>query len=500
MASQAPVIDEAAAEETLLRWRNDPVTYAKERLGVKLLAPHEEVMLRLLPASILDRKPLVVPSAHAMGKDFTIDGIGSLWFAECFGPCKVIMTGPTDRQVKEIMWSELERSYNNRTIKDNFGRLISCKLDLAEDWFVLAFTTKETGEGAGKFQGLHSPRVMIIVSEAQKVDEQIYDQIDGLTTSGTVLQVYLGNPTRSTGRFAKMVRNTTDNRVIHLDAYQSPNVISGFEQIQGMVSKAWVEDKEKRWNADRTGNDPRYRSKVRGLLPLSSLNTVISEDLYCKCINKTIIQGVSRGVISVDPARFGDDDMVISVFESGRLIDEKVIPKCDAVVGAGEVVIMQKKHFPQGQIAIVFDCDGLGGPFLDIAKKMLPDNLDIVWLEYKGSNTKRDEIDPQYQNMRAQAHFFAKEQMEAGLVCLDENEEAKEDMTEAEYFVNLHGKIQIEEKEDIKERLGRSPGRGDARVMGIWAHQFAPVIKAKDMYTRQRQSSMVPNCSSAMGA
>jgi hypothetical protein len=192
--------------------------------------------------------------------------------------------------------------------------------------------------------------------------------------------------------------------------------------------------------------------------------------------------------------------MVISVFESGRLIDEKVIPKCDAVVGAGEVVILQKKHFPQGQIAIVFDCDGLGGPFLDIAKKMLPDNLEITWLEYKGSNTKREDIDPQYQNMRAQAHFYAKEQMEAGLVCLDENEEAKEDMTEAEYFVNLHGKIQIEEKEDIKERLGRSPGRGDARVMGIWAHQFAPIIKAKDMYTRQRQSSMVPNCSSAMGA
>jgi hypothetical protein len=73
-------------------------------------------------------------------------------------------------------------------------------------------------------------------------------------------------------------------------------------------------------------------------------------------------------------------------------------------------------------------------------------------------------------------------------------------MTEAEYFVNLHGKIQIEEKEDIKERLGRSPGRGDARVMGIWAHQFAPIIKAKDMYNRQKAGSMVPSYASAMGA
>ena len=500
MAAQAPQTEQEKAEETILRWRNDPVLYAEERLGKTLLAEHEKELLRALPKSAIDRKPLVVPSAHAMGKDFTIDGIGALWFVECWGPCKVIMTGPTDRQVKEIMWSELEKSYNNRTVKDVFGRLITCKLEIAEDWFVLGFTTKETGEGAGKFQGLHAPLIMIIVSEAQKVEEQIYDQIDGLTTSGTVLQVYLGNPTRTTGRFAKMIKNTTENRVLHLDAYQSPNVIAGYEMIPGMVSKAWVEDKEKKWNADRTGTDPRYRSKVRGLLPLTSLNTVISDALYDKCISKTIIQAVKHGVIAVDPARFGDDDMVISVFDSGRLIDEKAIPKCDAVVGAGEVMIMQKKHFPQGQIAMIFDCDGLGGPFLDIAKKMLPDNMDITWIEYKGSLTDHAVIDPQYQNLRAQAHFFAKEQMEAGLVSFDENEEAKEDMTEAEYFVNLRGKIQIEEKEDIKERLGRSPGRGDARVMGIWGLQFASVVKPKDMYNQQRKSSMVPTRYSAWSA
>ena len=189
--------------------------------------------------------------------------------------------------------------------------------------------------------------------------------------------------------------------------------------------------------------------------------------------------------------------MVISVYESGRLIDEKAIPKCDAVAGAGEVVMMQKKHFPEGQIAVAFDCDGLGGPFLDIAKKMTPDELGVIWVEFHGCST---DCDPQYQNQRAEAHYFMAEQMKEGQVCLDENEEAKEDMTEVEAWTNLRGKIQIEDKDDIKARLGRSPNKGDSRILGIWASKFAPIIKAKDMYSRPGRSTMVPSTHSAMGA
>lgn len=504
-ASQAIQINaksEALREEKIIRWRNDPVLYCVERLGIQNIPqiPHECRMLRALPESILDRKPIVVPSGHAMGKDYTISGCASLWFAECFGPCKVIMTGPTDRQVREIMWAELERAYNNRTIKDAFGRLINCKLDLREDWFILAFTTKESGDSAGKFQGAHSPKIMIIGSEAQAIDDKIYDQIDGLTTSGSVLQVYLGNPLRTTGRFAKMIRDTTRNRVIHLDCYESPNVISGRDLIPGMVSKAWVDEKEALWNADKSGMDPRYRAKVRGLLPTTSVNTVIAEDLYDKCQERTIFPSAMRGSIGVDPARFGDDDMVISAYESGRLLERKIIPKCDAVQGSGEIVLMQKKHFPDGQIAIVVDCDGLGGPYLDYAKKMIPDQLEITWVEFHGSCADREMVSQEYHNHRAEAAFWIKSQMEDGMVSLDRDEFAKEEALAEQYFVNQRGKIQLEDKDEIKERIGRSPGRWDADKLAIWGFKYAPLIKKKDMYSRKRNSGMLPVYETAMGA
>lgn len=494
---------EEEIEQRIIRWRLDPVLYFEERLGVTNLADHEKEILRALPVCIVDRRPLVVPSGHAMGKDFTISGGATLWFAECFGPCKVIMTGPTDRQVKEIMWSELERHYNNRPHKDAFGRIITCKLELAEDWFILAFTTKETGQSAGKFQGAHSPRIMVVVSEAQAVDDKIYEQIDGITTSGMVLECYLGNPLRTTGRFAKMIDNTTSNKVINLDCLKSPNYIAKREVVPGLCSYAWIEKKRLEWNADGSEKDPRWLARVRGKKPKTSIDTVLSEQLYDKCVGRQIYGQVRRGAIGVDPARFGDDDMVIKAMESGVIIDTKILPKCDAVAGGAEIVAMQKKHFPDGQISIVVDCDGLGGPYLDIAKNLIPEQLEVTFVEFHGSCSDLEIVDKDYANHRAECAFFAKKKMEEGLVSLDQDEAQKEEATQTQYFVNGKGKIQIEAKEDLKdeERLGRSPDRWNATELAIWGlFKYSPVIKQRDMWAARKSSSMVPNCSSAMGA
>jgi hypothetical protein len=91
--------------------------------------------------------------------------------------------------------------------------------------------------------------------------------------------------------------------------------------------------------------------------------------------------------------------------------------------------------------------------------------------------------------------------MEAGLVSLDGDELAKEEALAEQYFVNQRGKIQLEDKDDIKERIGRSPGRWDADKLALWGFKYAPIIKKKDMYsTRKRSSGMLPAYESAMGA
>ena len=54
----------------------------------------------------------------------------------------------------------------------------------------------------------------------------------------------------------------------------------------------------------------------------------------------------------------------------------------------------------------------------------------------------------------------------------EQDKELIDDLMEEEYFENKRGVIQIEPKEDLKERLERSPGLGDAYKMLQWAfHQ-----------------------------
>ena len=231
--------------------------------------------------SIKERKPIVIGSGHALSKDFLNSGCLPLWFMNGWGPtCKVAMTAPTDRQVKKVMWAELSERYNNSVLKDNFGRLLVCNLQVSENWFVLAFTTKETGGSVGKFQGFHTPAICVIISEAQAVSDSIYEQVDGILTSEVQLYVVLGNPVRTTGNYVRMLRDKKRNIVLNLSCLDSPNVLAGEEVIPGMCVRKWVEDKRDRWDANGSGKDPRWQGRVLGLVPSTSIDNIISQDLY----------------------------------------------------------------------------------------------------------------------------------------------------------------------------------------------------------------------------
>lgn len=71
--------------------------------------------------------------------------------------------------------------------------------------------------------------------------------------------------------------------------------------------------------------------------------------------------------------------------------------------------------------------------------------------------------DPQMLNKRGEMFNSAKTWLKLG-GALDDQETA-DDLSAAEYKVRVDGKIVIEAKEDIKDRLGRSPGKGDALLL-----------------------------------
>jgi hypothetical protein len=500
---QAPII--AAREEKLQAWREDPVLYFEQRLGISpdRMDEHEKAMLRALPEAILQKKPIVVTSANAMGKDWTISGRASLWFFECFGPCKVIMTATGERQVLDVMWSEMKAAYNSRPDLDEMGKMVSGKLEAGDNWFISAFTTREQKDQPGKFQGAHSPRLMVIVSEAQGVEDIIFEQIESLTMADVCLAIYLGNPLTNVGRFAKMIDDPENNIIIRLNAYDCVNVKEKKVILPGLVTWDWVQDKEKRWNADGSGRDPRYMARVLGLKPTSSINSVISKDLYTRCVRRPLSWWSDRrGSIGVDPALTGVDDMVLYAMESGKFLDKLVIPNCEAPEACAKIAAFQKKNFPEDICTVTIDCDGLGAPIAQFYRKMKPNTVELI--EFKGSCSDHKVIGEEYLNHRSEASFYAKQRMLDGHISLPEDEQCEEEATTELYFTNRkNGRLQIEDKVDIKSRLGRSPNTWDAAKLAIWGFKTAKAIKRKDSWRADANggSSIVPDgATSFMGA
>ena len=65
-----------------------------------------------------------------------------------------------------------------------------------------------------------------------------------------------------------------------------------------------------------------------------------------------------------------------------------------------------------------------------------------------------------------------------------DDQETADDLSAAEYKVRVDGKIVIEPKEDIKERLGRSPGKGDALLL-TFAFQVSKRINIPGQQSQQ---------------
>ena len=461
-------------------------------LGISRLSEGQEQILKAIPRAIKEYKPIVIPSGNAQGKDFLASCIAP-WFSSCYSPSKTIITAPTDRQVKEIMWSELETRYNKAIIRLP-GRVLTCKVDIAPDWFIIGFTTKETGQMTGKAQGFHSRHVCVIASEAQAIQDNIFEQLDSILNAEVNLFIMIGNPLRTTGKFARAIDDTTNNIVINLDCLDSPNYLYKRTMIPGMASYDWIEKKRKEWNPEGTEDHPLWLARVRGKKPKTSIDTIFSHELVEQGVKQIPRVSERKIVVSNDPARFGDDECVTYGGISGRIAKTDILPQSSGPTVCSHVLQVTKE---MGANHIIMEVDGLGGPIADFVDKIKPSGVTLQTIYMNGK--PEDEL--QYQNARAEMYFYAKHQVEKGKVQIPNDEYLKQELEEVKYFYNVKGKIQLEDKEDLKERIGRSPNRADAWVLNIWGQKDSVVVRNKDAWDDEVDTGeVISRVTSAMSA
>lgn len=187
---------------------------------------------------------------------------------------------------------------------------------------------------------------------------------------------------------------------------------------------------------------------------------IIIKDIWIRHANNVHISYVGRPikVISCDVARFGDDRTVAYYMEGTDIKDEMVFGQKDTMYTAGKLHIWARDKEPD---LIGIDTIGLGAGVADRLREMGDNVLDI-----NTSEKAEDEI--KFKNLRAEMWWnVGRRFAEKDIKLTWQDEELRRELSAVSYLIH-NGKIKIEPKDKIKERLGRSPDKADAYIMGLY--------------------------------
>lgn len=158
-------------------------------------------------------------------------------------------------------------------------------------------------------------------------------------------------------------------------------------------------------------------------------------------------------ILGVDVARFGDDATVITARQGLWCKGQKVYKGLDTMQAADRVIDAIRTHKPA---AVFIDVGAMGAGVIDRLRQL---RYQVTEVNFAGQAT-----DERYANKRAEMYFKLKEWMEGGGAIPDEPT-LKSELSVVEYKFTPAGKIILEAKGKIKEKIGKSPDLADSLAL-----------------------------------
>ena len=450
-------------------YAEDPIGFIRDVLGADPWARQIEII-----EAVRDCSLVAVRSCNSAGKDWTAAQI-ALWWVYCRNGL-VLLTGPTERQVRVIVMGEVARAFARAG--DLPGELFASALRLSRNGTtgILAFTSTE----ASKLTGFHAPRVLAILTEAQAVEDFAWEGLMACATGAEDRLLAVGNPMDPQGRFFRASRSPTW-RAIGISAEEHPNIIKGETVIPGGVTREWVD----RMASEFGRGSNTYTSRVLGEFPDQG-----DEGLFARSKLDAAVRlgGVSQSqamddglVIAVDPARFGPDATAIAVTR-GMVVTEleawagavDLMTTADRVCAVLNRLNVRRADSKGVAAKVVVDSVGLGAGLADYLRR-----LGYYVIDFNGGERARQH--ERFLNRRAETYWYMREQIEAGHVGLPSDDYLIDELLSVRWRSTPDGKIRIEPKDEIKGRLGRSPDRADAVTMALGLKSYAPPAISREV-------------------
>ena len=447
-----------------------PVEFAQDVLKVKLWSKQEEVL-----SALVEHPRVAVKSGNGLGKGFCAS-VAILWFLYYHDPAIVLSTAPTFRQVRHVLWRQVRRLH--RRASDVLGgKMLDTRWELAEDRYAMGLSA----DSGDQFQGFHSDNMLIVVDEAEGVDDDIYEAIEAVMTAADPRLLLIGNPTTVTGAFRRAFYQERHlYHTITISALESPNVVAGKVVIPGLTSGQWVEEHRETWGED----NPIYRARVLGefpdqaedtLIKLSDIETASRREPMAGVPEADVLdsgesasagtEGAQDVVLAVDVARFGSDRSVILRRRGDQVEEIRTFHKLDTMQLVGWVVSAIKDSQP----AMVYvDEIGVGAGVVDRLREQ--------GHRVKGINVaRRAQQEALFANLRAQGYWQLRERFASGTISIPVDNQLMGELAALRYSYDSQGRILLESKESMRQRGLPSPDKADALMLAY----LEPVSKVR---------------------
>lgn len=480
---QSAVTATALAKQ--LKWQRDPLSYFQERLNV----PRETIDWGLLPEykshkwdgderpykrlldAIVSWRWVAVESGVSVGKTF-LGACLLLYFLENFKGGRVVTIAPKQDQLELHIWAEVNKLYPRFAR----GELQTLKLRMepgndlwAAHGFVAGVSASEAAMSATKAQGFHSENQLIIFEETPGIHEAVMAAFENTATAPHNILVAFGNPNSQTDTLHRF-GSRQDVELIRISGFDHPNVvlknpmfIPGAQTEQGL---------ERLLTKYRREDHPMYLSRAKGISPMQGVDSLIRWEWCLAAMQRgTGIEG--PWALGVDVANSEEGDKAAIARGHGTALEEVLSFPCPNSNMLGGDVRRLMGQYGIRQEFVGVDSVGVGAGTVNELKRL---GAQIQKLGGGDKPVDRWEaggikLEERFVNLRSQMWWQMAEDLQNGeqtRVVLPDDEELFVDLTTPRFATNKKGLIEVESKDMLKKRLGRSPDKGDACVYWNW--------------------------------
>lgn len=519
----------------LVKYQRDPIGFLTEVLGI----PRRTIVWSENPGyeghvwdgtpdplvaicrAVADGRNVAVESATGTGKSFLAAGL-VLWFLACFENARVPSYAPKEDQLRQYMWAEMGKHW--ATFLKHFPDAGMQDLALfvnkhAKDkalWSAsgIPVQVRSNEPIATRAAGIHAEHMMLPLEEVEGIQTPVIEALENTCTAPHNFFVALGNPNGELGTLHQLYSRPSWVG-IRISALDHPNVVCDDAKIvPGAVSRKSILDRAEKYKVPEVGGlydlhseeaHPSFKSRVRGIPPGQSEKALIKLSwVYAaqsrwralvtqhggsvKAMEDALTKQEWPHALGIDPSQSPDGDRAGVAHFIGPICLSVTAEPCPNAKHLGKRMYLEAQRLKVDPRNIGVDAIGIGSSTANELndlyepkriKDLISGGAPFARVAKAGEDSSWVWDSNLFRNLRAQMYWQLAMDLQAGTVALPDDKELAQELVAPEYD-DTGGKTILEDKDDIRARLGRSPNKADAVVYANWVRaRTTPVDKKK---------------------